>query len=336
VSESAPLVSVVLPAYDAADTVAEAAASILGQTLREIELIVVDDGSTDETARVLAGIDDRRLVLLRHGENRGHVAALQTAIDRARAPVIARMDADDVALPERLARQHDVLQRRPAVGLVSTAYVSVDPDGASPQVHGVPPDHAAVWFRLHFTNCLGHPTVMFRRHAYDAVGGYDVATVPAEDHDLWLRFADQVEIATIAEPLLRYRRSPQSVSGLDPAQTRRASAAVAMDAIERTVGRRPSPRIVDALRGDDVTLPCADVSAMVDVVVPVYAALGRACSSRGIATGSLPGQLASVLVHGGLRGRDGTWCRKGVARLVTRYPKAAAALARARASARAT
>lgn len=329
-----PLVSVVLPTYNAASTLTDAVMSILEQQLREIELIIVDDGSTDGTDRVLAGIDDPRLVILHHPANLGYVAALGTAIDHATAPIVARMDADDIAHPDRLARQYEILRRRPSVGLVSTAFVSVDPDGRQLRQHGVPPDHAAAWFRLHFANCLAHPTVMYRRTAYDAVGGYDQRAVPADDHDLWLRMAEVVEIATIPDPLLRYRRSPESMSARLEDAMARASVSVSARAIERTVGRRPPERILKGLRVADPILGCSDAAAVLDVVVPVYTAIDRACAARGIPTKTLPGQLAALLIIGGLRAPDTTWCRSGLAHLVRHHPRAAATLARDRAIAR--
>jgi hypothetical protein len=323
---AAPVVSVVLPAYDAQHTVGEAVTSILDQSLREIQVIVVDDGSNDDTVRVLAGIADPRLTVVHHDQNRGHVAAIATALDHARAPLIARMDADDVAFPGRLARQYRLLGARPAVGLVSTAFVSVDPEGRELETHGVPPDHAAAWFRLHFENCLAHPTVMFRRSAYDAAGGYDAAAVPAEDHELWLRMAELVDIATIPEPLLRYRRSPSAISMRAADRATQASVLVAARAIERRVGRRPPERIVEGLRRDVATLSCDDAASVLDAVVPVYVAIRDASAARGLATASLPGQLASVLALGGLRSGDG-WCRRGVEGLVRRHPRVALSLA---------
>lgn len=324
---SRPLVSVVLPVKDAADTVLEAVESILEQTLRDLELIVVDDGSVDGTDRVLASVDDPRVIVLRHPVNLGLVPALRAGIDTARAEVIARMDADDAARPERLVRQYAILQRHASVGLVSTAFVAVDSQGRELQQHGVPPDHAAAWFRLHFANCLAHPTVMFRRVAYDAAGGYDERLVPAEDHDLWLRMAERVEIATIPEPLLRYRHrlGPNAARAVE--ERARTSAEVAARAIERTTGRRPAARVVEVLRADHARSDCHDARAVVAVVVPVYTAIKQACAARGIGTANLSGQLATLLAHG-LRAADGSWCRGGVAELARRHPGVAVGLAR--------
>ena len=101
---TAPVVSVVLPVYNAAHDVEAAVSSILGQRLRELELIIVDDGSTDGTDSVVRRIEDPRVVVVRHPENRGFVAAVRTGIEHTSTDIVARMDADDIAHEDRLAR----------------------------------------------------------------------------------------------------------------------------------------------------------------------------------------------------------------------------------------
>ena len=168
----APLVSVVMPVLNGADTVGAAVESVLGQTLTDIELIVIDDGSTDDTAAVLAGIHDQRLRISTHPECRGLTASLRSGVELATSGLVARMDADDIAYPDRLALEYGVFRASPQVGLVATAYEVVDDDGAGLHYVGVPPDHASVALWLLFGCCLAHPTVMFRRDVYRLVGGY--------------------------------------------------------------------------------------------------------------------------------------------------------------------
>ena len=290
------LVSVVLPAHDAAGTIADAVTSVLGQTLADLELVVVDDGSTDGTGAQLAAFADPRLVVERHPTNRGLTAALQTGIARASAPVIARMDADDVAYEDRLARQYALLVARPAVGLVATGFVAVDADGRE-ATHGVPPDHAAAWFRLLFSNCLAHPTTMFRRTVYEATGGYRADHFLAEDHDLWLRMAELTEIATIPDPLLRYRRTGTAMSVRDHDAMDRASLAVSRDALARVVHRSPPERVLRGLRDDRPHLGPRDTVAAASVLVAASLAVRRRCRSRRIPTDALAGQLKSMLAR---------------------------------------
>jgi len=186
---SAPLVSVVLPVRDAADTVERAARSILDGTLRAIELIVVDDGSTDGSDEVVSRIDDPRLRLVRQ-DARGVVTAANRGTGEARAPVIARMDADDVAHPHRLERQLDLLARS-AADLVGAQVRIVDGAGAPvPSLARyerwsnslvAPARIAAMRFvELPVVN----PTILGRREVFEA--GYRDGPWP-EDYEFFLR-----------------------------------------------------------------------------------------------------------------------------------------------------
>jgi hypothetical protein len=134
------------------------------------------------------------------------------------------------------------------------------------------------------------------------------------------------ELASVAEPLLRYRRRPDSVSGRDAARTTEASGAVSADAIERLVGHRPPARIIAGLRRDGPTLRSEDAREVLDVVLPVYGAIRAACRQRAIPTGSLPGQVLSLLDRGGVRTTDGSWSPAIRSYALTRHPGASCAL----------
>jgi GT2 family glycosyltransferase len=331
-SGAAPLVSVVVPAFDAAPTVAATLESLLTQSVADLEVVVVDDGSTDGTGDVVRATGDPRVVVVTHPTNRGIVAAARTGIAHASAPVIARLDADDVAQPDRIARQLAVLRAQPSVGLVASGFVSVDPGGGE-QVHGVPPDHAAAWFRLHFANCFAHSTTMFRRAAYDATAGFDARCAPAEDHELWLRLAEVTRLATIADPLVRYHRSPGSLTARAATAMARASRAATSDAYSRSTGSPPPAGVLDRLRPDAPPLAPAEAADALDAVLAVYRAVRRRCRTRGIPVGSLPGQLAALLAARGLRRADGRWSREVLSHAV-RHPRTLAQIRRDRSGAR--
>lgn len=210
---SLPSVSVVMPVRDGAQHLAEAVESILEQSLRDFEFIVVDDGSSDETPAILEHYArrDRRMVILRR-PSEGYVVALNHGCTLARSPYIARMDADDVSFPERLDRQIAYLARRSDVALLGTAHTEITEDGTVVGMSAYPSETNAVAIRLLVKNCLAHPTVVFSRTVFEQVGGYRTALRPSEDYDLWLRIADRHAIANLDEPLLAYRVHPQSVS----------------------------------------------------------------------------------------------------------------------------
>jgi glycosyltransferase involved in cell wall biosynthesis len=208
-------VSVVLPVRDGERFLAEALESILRQTYADLEVVVVDDGSTDGTADVLAGFRDERLRVVRQ-EPAGLVAALQRGVAEARAPLIARMDADDVSEPERLERQVELLGRRPRVGMVATWVAVIDEEGRELRREVQPSAHEDLARRLLLRNPFQHGSVLLRRDALEAVGGYRADYGANEDYDLWRRLTRSWELACVPEVLYRYRVHAGAVTQTDP------------------------------------------------------------------------------------------------------------------------
>lgn len=217
-----PAISVILPFYNAADTLAEAVASIQRQSCPDFELILLDDGSTDASPRIaqrLAAADPRlHLITQPHA---GIVAALQRACAAAQNPWLARMDADDIAAPQRLERQHALMRADPHIALCGTR-VAVTGPNAGPGRHRyerwinaliTPEDH----LRELFVECpIAHPTFFMRRDAFQAVGGYQDHGGP-EDYDLCLRLAlAGHRLAKCPETLLEWRDLPGRLSMTSP------------------------------------------------------------------------------------------------------------------------
>lgn len=212
---STPAVSVIISAFNAQRYLAEAMQSVLNQTFRDFEVIVVDDGSTDATKSMLDAIakaDPRVRVISR--ANKGLTVSLNEALAVARAPLVARMDADDVALPERFAKQVAFLAEHPEVVVVGSAVELVDPFGIHIGLMNVPTDHAAIDASLLQGNggVIVHPVSMFRINAVRALGGYLEQYNNSEDLDLWLRLAEVGRAANLPDVLLKYRRDLGSVS----------------------------------------------------------------------------------------------------------------------------
>lgn len=198
---AAPAVSVLMGVRDGAAWIPRAIASVLAQTLTDLELVVVDDGSTDATAALLAGVRDPRLVVERQARA-GLTVALNRGLGRARALLIARLDADDVALPARLERQRAFLQAHPEVGLLGTAARVVDESDRDVEIIQPPEDDHAIRRALIRRNPFVHSSVMLRRALVSSVGGYDVSFAVAQDYDLWLRLSAITRMANLAEPLV--------------------------------------------------------------------------------------------------------------------------------------
>jgi glycosyltransferase involved in cell wall biosynthesis len=206
-----PPISVLMCVYNGAPLVGQAVASVLAQTHGDLELIVVDDGSTDGTPDVLAAVADPRL-RVQHQTRTGLTRALNRALAVARGPLVARLDADDVALPERLARQRAFLAAHPEVGLLGTAAREEDPGGGRPRIVQPPTADAALRRALIRANPFVHSSVMVRRELLERAGGYDERLAVAQDYDLWMRLARLTGLANLSDVLVVRRLGGGRVS----------------------------------------------------------------------------------------------------------------------------
>jgi glycosyltransferase involved in cell wall biosynthesis len=210
-----PLISVIIPVYNAARYVRPAVGSMLAQTLRDIEVIAVDDGSTDNSKFILesmAATDSRLRVITR--PNTGIVGALNDALAVSRAALIARMDADDLAAPDRLEKQLHYLDAHPECIALGTHAWLMDADGETVDLFAPPIDHDGIVDQLLVGNgaALLHPAVVFRRPPLDAAHGYAQEFCRAEDLDLFFRLIPHGKFANLPEPLMRYRLHPNSTN----------------------------------------------------------------------------------------------------------------------------
>ncbi|RJF76578.1 glycosyltransferase [Rhodopseudomonas palustris] len=235
-----PEVSVILPVRDGERWLREAIGSVLAQTLTDLELLVIDDGSSDTTPAILAELraSDPRLVVLRQQRD-GLVAALNRGLDKAGAPLIARLDADDVALPERLARQCAYMRAHPDVVLLGGWAEIIDEHGA-PRGRQMRPNPANARETLAKKSPFIHPTVMFRAEVARRVGGYRATFEAGEDYDFWLRLADIGEIAILPELLIRYREHGGSVTRTRELRQIYSARLAKLASAERRAGR-PDP-----------------------------------------------------------------------------------------------
>lgn len=235
-----PTVSVLMPVYNAGRYVAEAVESILGQTFADFEFLIVDDGSTDGSLGILreyAARDSR--VRLTSRENRGLVTTLNELLAAAKGEYAARMDADDVCLPERFARQVAFLRSNPGVLAVGGAFIITDEAGVELTTIRPPVDDRELQsLALSGRNPFCHPAVMMRRAAVDAVGGYRQELMLAEDLDLWLRLGERGELAGLPHVLIRYREHGGSIC----AQNRQRQVDQTRRAADEAADRRGLPR----------------------------------------------------------------------------------------------
>jgi glycosyltransferase involved in cell wall biosynthesis len=244
------LVSVLLPVRDAAATLPACIDSLRAQTLADHEVVAVDDGSLDGSGALLqaAAAADRRWRVL-HQPPAGLVPALERARHAARAPLLARMDADDVCHPERLARQADRLVAEPALGVCATAvelFGGQDNEGMRRYVawSNALLTHEQIVGEMLVESPLVHPSVALRASLLRELGGYRDHGGP-EDYDLWLRAqALGARFAKLPEPLLRWRDSVRRLTRTDPRYAPGRFRALKIDALERGPLRVPRPVVV--------------------------------------------------------------------------------------------
>lgn len=237
---STPLVSVVMSVYNGERFLRESAESILNQSFRDFEFIIIDNGSTDGSGQILDSYQnsDARVAVY-HQENRGLVDALNRGCSLARGQYIARMDADDVAIVDRLMWQTDFLKKHPEIGLVGGAVELIDEAGRPLGVRRYPTSDHEIKSQLSCRNVIWHPTVLVRREILASVCGYR-NILYAEDYDLWLRIADQFGLANFGALLLRYRVHPDQISSSKRGLQRMSALAVRGGALARNCGR-PDP-----------------------------------------------------------------------------------------------
>lgn len=214
--QKAPLVSIIMPAYNASSTIQETLQTILQQTYENWELVLIDDGSQDNTCELVALINDNRIHLYRE-ENKGSALARSQGTELAQGKYITFLDADDHWEPNKLEAQVELFQRlHPSVGMIHSNYVEFDHKGFySPKplryceklkISG------KIYEDLLIHNFIGLLTVIVKKEVIDQVGVFDPIYTGAEDWDLWLRIAKLYEVAYLPSPLARYRLNPHGQS----------------------------------------------------------------------------------------------------------------------------
>ncbi|RPH82021.1 MAG: glycosyltransferase [Nitrospiraceae bacterium] len=209
--KAAPRVSFLMAVCDGETYLDQAIQSVLSQTFRDFEFIVINDGSTDGTAKIIERYQRTDGRICAHEQpHLGLVGSLNRGLELARGEYVARMDADDISLPERIAKQMAFMDAHQEVGICGTWIETFGNGGAV--VRQYPADDATIRSWLLFESVLAHPSIMMRRERLVRAGlSYDAGSVHAEDYDLWVRAARHMVLANIPEVFLRYRLHPQQV-----------------------------------------------------------------------------------------------------------------------------
>lgn len=212
-----PAISVILPVYNSEKYLARAIRSVLEQSIPDFELILINDGSTDQSEKIIFSFTDSRIVYLKNETNCGLIYSLNRGIDQARGRYLARMDADDISLPQRLALQKSFLDGHPHIALVASVVTFIDKNDQ--ESGNWPLDRQttsvkAIRRQMPFANCIAHPSVMIRTEVIKQFR-YHPHRLHMEDYDLWLRLLNRrFLLAKLDTPLLLYRVHSDSVTGV--------------------------------------------------------------------------------------------------------------------------
>jgi hypothetical protein len=213
-TEAEPLVSVLMPAHNAAPSIEAAIESVLAQTYSHFELLVIDDGSTDETPAILVAYQGRDSRIRVYAQPHSGIAASRNhGLGLAQGEYLACLDADDLALPHRLEVQVAALKADPGLVIVGSAYRTVDEQGVAQAIHRMPETDTLVRWQCLFHSPFAQSSVMVRLGVMRSNGlGYDLSMPPAEDYDLWSRLLQRGRGRNLPEPLLSYRLHPAQAS----------------------------------------------------------------------------------------------------------------------------
>lgn len=240
---TSPQISILMPVRDGERYLTQALESLYWQSFQNFELIVVDDGSADGTIDILSqhAARDARLRVLRR-DREGLVPALNAGLSACRAPYIARMDADDMALPERLQKQFAFLKANPKVIVVGGQSLIIGPEGREVRIGHYPVGPESCRAHLRRASPFCHPAVMFRAAPVHRIGGYRAAYQHAEDLDLWLRLEELGDLDNLPDLVIHYRRHSASVT-VNHAEEQACAAALAQAsaALRRCGAPDPTP-----------------------------------------------------------------------------------------------
>lgn len=272
----APLVTVLMPVYNGEEYLCEAIESILNQTFRNFEFVIINDGSIDGTVAILTDYQRRdERIQVWHQENQGLIAVLNKGLDLAQGRYIARMDADDISHPERLAIQVAYLDSNPEIGLVSTNFYLIDSVG---EITGGPVlksslSNARVEWELYWGNPIVHPSVMFHAVIVRSCGGYPEGfQYYAEDYALWLHMLDETKVTVLEQPLLYLRKHERNVTAVNLRAHIDEVISVAQSALANRLGYEPSVRPIWLVRRlpIDGSVSAVELKQSIDLLLDAF------------------------------------------------------------------
>ena len=250
-----------MPVYNSELYIREAVDSILNQTFTDFEFIIIDDASTDQSVEIIQSYSDPRIQLIVKPKNTGYTNSLNYGLTIAKGEYIARMDSDDISLPERFEKQIAFLDTHPDVVLCGTQFQFIGSNRISKQ----PISYEELKVRLISASCIAHPTICFRAKFFKDFGiSYDHNQEPAEDYDLWTRLIFISKIVNLKEVLLAYRVHTSQVSSARFLEQRKVSNAIKYRMLQKVSENINSESI---LFKDDLTATIEGIKSAYDELI---------------------------------------------------------------------
>ncbi|MDB4220440.1 glycosyltransferase [Amylibacter sp.] len=206
-------ISIIMGIYNGDKYLSDAIESILVQSMPDFEFIIVDDGSTDNTGKIIFNFakKDSRIKSITLEENKGLANALNVGIRASSGEFIARMDCDDISLPERLEKQFCTLKKND-IDILGTQVININSSGNTIKTKKSPTSSNNIKYILPYENCINHPTVMMKKSSLENIGLYNVEYKTSQDYELWLRLLPKFKFANLEEPLVKYRKGRKILS----------------------------------------------------------------------------------------------------------------------------
>ena len=248
---NSPRVSVLMSVHNGERWLGEAIDSILGQTFSDFEFIIIDDASKDGSKEIINGYDDARIVLVENRENLGLTASLNKGLGLCRGEYIARIDADDISMPERLKIQVDAMDGDPELGVLGSSYLIIDENEKELTKAHAPTGSDLINWVIILRNPFAHSSVMLRKSVLDDHSlFYDESYKASQDYDLWERMLSVTRGNNIDKPLIKFRVHDKSVSSTKKNTQIESGIRVAKHAIARLGMSPPDSAIIEKMVGD--------------------------------------------------------------------------------------
>lgn len=209
-----PRITVLMAVYNGSAFLRQAIDSILEQTFTDYELLIINDASTDDSGGIIASYHDPRIRVVNNRTNLGLTKSLNIGLKLAKGSLIARMDADDLSHPQRLAKQVALMETDNNYGLIASGMEVIDEKGAVTSVSKSDYTPEKIYSELQFRNCIPHSSVLFKKDLVLNLGGYNQKIKYAQDYALWVRLSQITKINAVNESLIKWRNTERNISNL--------------------------------------------------------------------------------------------------------------------------